>query len=263
MDVKTSVSEHMLINGKPYYLNVPVGNQHFDGIKALAYSRSRYTSARGDFDRSERQRQIIIALKSKVFSVGTFSNPAKISQLIDTFGSRVQTNLSLNEMTKLYNLGQQIDGSKIQSVSLVDEPNVLIVGQNSPSLGSIQVPKAGLYRYDEIRSFVRNTLKDGFIKKENSGLVVLNGTNTAGLATTQTNILKSYGYNVVQTGDAPNKNTSNTILVDLKKGDKKYTKRYLELRYKTTATTSLPEGITPPENADFVIIVGQNETSNR
>ncbi len=263
VDVKTAVSEHMLINNKPYYLNVPVGNQHFDGIRALAYSRSRYTSARGDFDRSERQRQIIVALKSKVFSVGTFSNPAKISQLIDTFGSRVQTNLSLGEITKLYNLGQKIDSAKIQSVSLVDEPNVLIVGQNSPSLGSIQVPAEGLYRYGEIRSFVRNTLKDGFIKKENPGLVVLNGTNTAGLATTQSNILKSYGYNVVQTGDAPDKNVTNTILVDLKKSDKKYTKRYLELRYKTTATTSLPAGITPPENADFVIIVGQNETTTR
>ena len=263
VDVKTAVSERMLINGKPYFLNVPVGNQHFDGVKALAYTRSRHTSARGDFSRSERQREIIVALQSKVLSVGTFSNPVKISQLIDTFGSRVQTNLSLNEITRLYNLGKTIDSSKIQSVSLVDEPNVLIVSDSSATLGSIQIPKAGIYRYDAIRSYVRNTLKDGFIKKENPGIVVLNGTTVGGLATTKAEVLKGYGYNVVLVGDAPTKNVTSTTLVDLRNGEKKYTKRYLELRYKTTATTTLPEGITPPENADFVIILGQNETSTR
>ncbi len=263
VNVKTAVSESMRINNKPYKLDVPVGNQHFDGLRALAYSRSRYTSARGDFARSERQREIIVALQAKVFSLGTFSNPVKISQLIDTFGSRVRTNLSLDEITKLYALGQKIDGSKIQSVSLVDEPNVLIVGDSHPTLGSIQIPKAGIYKYDAIRSYVRNTLKDGFIKKENPGIVVLNGTTVGGLATTKSDVLKSYGYNVVQVGDAPSKDVSSTILVDLRKGEKKYTKRYLELRYKTTATTNLPEGITPPENADFVIILGQNETTTR
>lgn len=264
VDVKTAVYENMSLHGKPYKLSVPTGNQHFDGLKALAYTRSRYTSARGDFDRAERQREVIVALRNKVLSVGTFSNPVKISQLIDTFGSRVRTNLSLDEITKLYSLGQAIDASKIKSVSLVDEPNVLIVtGSASLGLGSIQVPKAGIYKYDDIRTFVRTTFKDGFIKKENPSIVVLNGTSVGGLATTKANVLKGYGYNVIDVGDAPDKNTPTTILVDLRDGQKKYTKRYLELRYKTTATTSLPEGITPPEGADFVIILGQNETSNR
>ncbi len=265
IDVQKPVYEGMLLKGKPYGLDVETGNQHFDGLRALAYSRCRHCDERSDFGRSERQREVIIALRRKIISLGTFSNPVKLSQLIDGFGTRVTTNLSVpDEALKLYAIGQEIDEVNIKSVSLVDEPNVLIgTGSSSLGLGSIQVPKAGIYKYDEIQKFVRTTFVDGFLKKENAGVMVLNGTSVSGLATTKSDILKSYGYNVVNVGDAPNKNNPNTIVVDLKKKNNKYTKRYLELRYQTTATSDLPEGITPPENADFVIILGQNETSNR
>lgn len=265
IDVKEPVFENMALHNKPYKLNVETGNQHFDGLRALAYSRCRHCDNRSDFGRSERQREVIIALRRKIISLGTFSNPVKISQLIDSFGSRVTTNLSVpDEALKLYSIGQEIDEANIKSVSLVDEPNVLIAtGSSNLGLGSIQIPKAGIYKYDEIQKFVRTTFVDGFLKKENAGVVVLNGTSVSGLASTKSDILKSFGYNVVEVGDAPMKNNPNTIIVDLKKKDTKYTKRYLELRYKTTVTSDLPEGITPPENADFVIILGQNETSNR
>lgn len=265
INVKKPVFETLWLDGQNYKLKVEPGEQHFDGLRALAYSRCRHCDNNNDFGRSERQREMIIALRRKIISLGTFGNPLKISQLIDSFGSRISTNLSVpDEALKLYNIGQQIDESKIKSVSLVDEPNVLVTsGSDNLGLGSIQVPKAGIYKYDEIQKFVRATFIDGFIKKENAGLVVLNGTSVSGLATTKSDTLKSYGYNVVDIGDAPTKNNPNTIVIDLKKKDTKYTKRYLELRYKTTTVTTLPEGITPPENADFVIILGQNETSNR
>jgi LCP family protein required for cell wall assembly len=265
IDVKEPVFENMSLKGKPYKLKVETGNQHFDGLKALAYSRCRHCDERSDFGRSERQREVIIALRRKIISLGTFGNPVKLSQLIDSFGTRVTTNLSVpDEALKLYAIGQEIDEANIKSVSLVDEPNVLIgTGSSNLGLGSIQIPKAGIYKYDEIQKYVRNTFIDGFLKKENAGVVVLNGTSVSGLATTKSDVLKSYGYNVLDVGDAPSKNNPNTIIVDLKKKDTKYTKRYLELRYKTTVTSELPEGITPPENADFVIILGQNETSNR
>ncbi len=265
IDVKKSVTEQMRLKGKQYRLDVPTGTQEFDGLRALAYSRCRHCDNRSDFGRSERQREVIVALREKVFSLGTFSNPIKISQLMDAFGTRVRTNINGNdEISKLYGIGQSIDASRIKSVSLVDEPNVLIgSGGASLGLGSVQVPKAGLYRYDEIRAFVRTTFVDGFIKKEGANIVVLNGTTVPSLAKAKGEMLQSYGYNVSEVGDAPTKDNPSTQIIDLKKKDTKFTKRYLELRFKTTATTKLPEGYTPPEDADFVIIVGQNETSNR
>lgn len=265
IDVKKPVSEKMRLKGKPYTLDVDTGVQQFDGLRALAYSRSRYTSERGDFDRSERQREIIVALREKVFSAGTYSNPVKISQLIDAFGGRVRTNMGgTDEIKRFYDIGQEVGGSKIASVSLVDEPNVLIAsGGANLGIGSTQIPKEGAFRYDAIRRFVRTTFKDSFIRKEDPAVVVLNGTTVSGMAKAKSDELAGFGYNVTEVSDAPTKDFSQTVIVDLKKKDTKYTKHYLEQRFKVTATTQLPAGITPPENADFVIIVGQNETSNR
>ncbi len=245
--------------GKIYTIDVKPGVQHFDGRKALVYSRSRYTSSRGDFDRTERQRGVIIALKEKVFSVGTFSNPVKISQLITTFGNHVNANMNVNEILRLYDISKEIGSSKVTSVGLADPPNNFVTTGNINGQ-SVVVPRAGTFVYSEIQNYVRNTLKDGYIRSENPSVMVLNGTATAGLATVKANTLKSYGYNVTQIGDAPTKNYPKTILVDLRNGTKKYTKRYLEQRFKTTSVSSLPDAAIASGSADFVIILGQNES---
>jgi LCP family protein required for cell wall assembly len=243
-----------------YILDVKVGQQHFDGTRALAYTRSRHTSPRGDFDRSERQRAMIVALKDKIFSLGTYSNPLKISQLLDAFGNHVQTNLNTSEIKRLYEIGKSFDNAKIASVGLADPPNNFVTTDNINGL-SVVVPRAGLYDYTAIQNYVRNALKDGYIKNEDASIMILNGTQTAGLATKKSIDLKSFGYNIGIIGDAPTKDYPKTILVDLRSGAKKYTKHYLEQRLGVTAVTTLPSTAISPGSADFVIILGQNEIS--
>jgi hypothetical protein len=121
------------------------------------------------------------------------------------------------------------------------------------------VPKAGLYVYDEVKNYVRNALKDGFISKENAEVMVLNGTSVTGLATLKSNELKTYGYNVTTVGDAPTEDYQKTMLVDLT-NDSKYTKNYLEKRFNITATSTLPVGI-EAGTADFVIILGADTST--
>ncbi len=241
-------------NGSPQLAKKGVNN--FNGEQALLYARSRYGSARGDFDRAERQRQVLVALREKVFSLGTFGNPVKMTQLFNAFGNHVHTNLSVEDIMKLYDVAQEVDGSKVTSVSLVDPPNDFLTTSNVGGL-SVVVPKAGLYAYEDIRLFVRKTLEDGFIRKEDPKILVLNGTGTKGAATKYKEVLESYGYNVIGAGDAPTKDYTDSVFVDLTKNNKRYTKRYLELRLKTTATDDLPGGI-EPGLADFVIIVGSD-----
>lgn len=242
--------------GKNYTLDVRQGQQHFDGQRALFYARSRHTSARGDFDRTERQRKIIMALKDKVLSLGTFANPVKISQLTDAFGNHVQANLSINEVMRLYDIGKTIDASSVSSVGLADPPNNYVITDNINGL-SIVRPRAGVDDFSEIQSYVRNALKDGFIANENANIAVYNGTDTPGLATKKAAELKSYGYNVITIADAPTKNYQQTVLVDLRNGQKKYTKHYLEQRLGVTAVNRLPDSAITPGSADFVIILGQ------
>src|SRR3989344_8327458 len=152
-----------------YVLDVKTGRQHFDGVRALAYARSRHASPRGDFDRTERQRALLVALKDRIFSLGTYSNPVRISQLLDAFGNHVQTNLSTNDTSRLYQIGKDFSSSKIVSVGLADPPNNFVTTDNIRGL-SVVVPVAGTYNYTAIQNYIRNTLKDGFIRSENPNL---------------------------------------------------------------------------------------------
>ena len=83
----------------------------------------------------------------------------------------------------------------------------------------------------------------------------MNGTSITGLAGKESTYLKSYGYNVSGVGDAPTKTYTNSVLVDVRSGSKKYTLNYLQKRLNLTATTTLPAGV-QAGTADFVLILG-------
>lgn len=260
INVKDPVYEAMWIDGRNYTLNVKKGQESFDGFRALAYARSRHTSPRGDFDRSERQREMLIALKDKILSRSTLANPLKLNQLLSDFGDHVRTNLNPSEMLRLREIGSEISGDKIQSISLVDPPNVLVGSANIGGL-STQIPKAGINNYKDIHNFVRNKLKDGYLRNENATVAVYNGTNIVGLAARTAEELESYGYNINEVANSPIKDQLKTTVVDLRNGAKKYTRAYLEKRFGVNVANELPDNRIVPGEADFVIILGQNEQS--
>lgn len=236
-----------------------VGVQQFNGKKALLYARSRSTSS--DFARGERQRQIIVALQEKVMQLGTFSNPVAVTKLINTVGSNVYTDLSLSEIMRIYEIGKEIPSSKIASFSLTDEDNVLVKTDNING-ASVVVPRAGVFSYDAIQSYVRNSLRDSFLKSEDAKIVVLNGSGIEGLANRRAEELKSYGYNVISVDNAPRSDYTSTELLDFTDGVKKYTKRYLEQRLKVLTAQNNASIDNTVYGADFVIIVGSNENTS-
>lgn len=262
LDVEQPVYEVLNIQGQRYVLNVQPGQENFDGLRALAYVRSRKTSPRGDFDRSERQREVLIALKNNIVSSDTWSNPSRISSLFSDFADNVETSFALEEIVRLREIADKIGANSVESIELVgDEPKNFIVSDNINGL-SIQVPRAGMYDYSEIQSYVRNTIRDGYLRSEDATVLVMNGTEHPDLAQKQTEELESYGYSVATPQENSIPRQRETILVDLTKGEKKYTKRYLEQRLKTFASTNLPRGVTvDSERIDFVILIGDNEVT--
>ncbi len=237
------------------------GPQTMHGAQALLYARSRETSS--DFARGERQRLLIVALKEKIFSLGTFTNPAKISSLLNSFGNNVYTDFSLSDINRLYQIVSKIPSADISSLDLVTPPHNLLTTAAVNGLSTVQ-PRAGTYDYTDLQTYIKSVLVDGYIAKENATIAIYNATNTAGLATTKSDLLKSYGYNVTTVDSTKTAtNPPKTTIVDLSKG-KKYTRNYLEKRFGVTAVTSLPSGVdvTPPVNTDFVIILGQDAATS-
>ncbi len=234
------------------------GPQAFDGKHALIYARSRETTS--DFARAERQRALLVALKGKVVTLGTLSNPLKMSSLLNTFGNNVQTDLSLSNANRLYSITKGVSDDRVSSVSLADADNPQVMGGNINGQ-SVVLPKAGLFSYEPIQQFVRGKLKDPYILKENAKVLILNGTLVPGLATAKADELKGYGYNVIGTANTPSSGWTQTTLIDLTHKNK-YTKNYLEQRLNQKAAASLADTTIPTNGADFVIIIGSNETSN-
>jgi LCP family protein required for cell wall assembly len=58
-------------------LKIKKGCQQVDGVTALGYSRSRYTSSIGDIDRARRQREVVSAIGAEVKSPWTILNPVR------------------------------------------------------------------------------------------------------------------------------------------------------------------------------------------
>ena len=234
------------------------GWQKFDGKRALLFARSRKGTDGDDFHRNERQKLVMIGLKNKVVSVGTFGNPLKMTELINNAGEHVQTDLSINEIKRLYDIVKDVPSDKIKSVSFAEEPNILIVGQNIGG-ASVQVPRAGIGNFEEIKAFIRSNLVDGFIRKENAQIMVLNGTGVAGLAATKADELKSYGYQISTVGDA-GQSQATTQIIEVNKNKAPYSRKYLENRFKvSSAPGSVPTGQTG--TPDFVIILGRDAVS--
>lgn len=232
------------------------GVQHFNGSKALLYVRSRETSS--DFARADRQRALMVALKAKIVKLGTLSNPAKISSLLNTLSDNVQTDLTFKNAQRLYQITKGIAGENTKSLDLDSGNNALVTTGNIDG-ESIVLPKAGLFHYAAIHHFVSLKLQDPFILKEHAKVLILNGTLIPDLAKRKAKELETYGYNVAQTGSTPSSDWSKTELIDLSHGNDKYTKHYLERRFHQKAATLMPDPTIQTNGADFVIIVGSDE----
>ncbi|MEO6761827.1 MAG: LCP family protein [Candidatus Saccharimonadales bacterium] len=240
----------------------PAGVQTMDGKKALLYARSRETSS--DFARTERQRQIILALKDKTLALGTLSNPVKVDGLLNAFGDNVYSDLSTDGAEQLYNIVKGIDNSQIRSIGLADEPNNYVITDRVGN-ASVVRPKAGFEDYTDIQSYVRGQMPDGYIVKEKASLVVASGSADTATTDAVAGLLKSYGYDVVSVvTDKHFAGTSRTSIVDLSHGKNPYTRHYLEQHFNASTISKLPPGyqsLSASFKPKFVIIVGQNETA--
>ncbi len=84
------------------------GYHHFDGQTALAYCRSRMTTS--DFDRSRRQRQVLLALWQQAFTVEVLD---QLPELWAAFNESFATDLGVGEGIQL---AQAVAGLDVQNV---------------------------------------------------------------------------------------------------------------------------------------------------
>ncbi len=105
-------------SGDPYaYYRVAVlpGATHLDGVHALQYVRSRHGDLRGDFARSERQQQVLLAIKAQASHL----NLADLPSLAGAFNGEIKTSIGLDRLRALLSISGNFDGTNIHQVVLL------------------------------------------------------------------------------------------------------------------------------------------------
>lgn len=98
-----------------YRLALLPGAVHLDGARALQYVRSRHGDLRGDFARSERQQQVLLALKAESKQV----NLADLPDLAAAFSGELKTSIGLERVRALMGVAGHFGPGSIQQVVLM------------------------------------------------------------------------------------------------------------------------------------------------
>jgi LCP family protein required for cell wall assembly len=106
------------LSGKnPYaYERVSVlpGPQHMNGVQALMYVRSRHGDLRSDFGRSQRQQQVLLALRAKAKLLGIADLPDIATAMANDFS----TDMSISEIASLLPIASRVQLQNVQQVIL-------------------------------------------------------------------------------------------------------------------------------------------------
>jgi len=97
-------------------LYIPAGPQHLDGTRALEYVRSRHGDLIGDFGRSQRQQQLLDALRTAANGREII---AQLPQLATDLKDSVRTDMTLQDLLKFAAFGEQIKSEPVQQHTLL------------------------------------------------------------------------------------------------------------------------------------------------
>ena len=98
-----------------YRVAVLPGATHMDGVHALQYVRSRHGDVRGDFARSERQQQLLLAIKAEASHLNLTDLPA----LASAFNGEIKTSMGLDRLRSLLTIANEFNGPNVHRVVLV------------------------------------------------------------------------------------------------------------------------------------------------
>lgn len=247
-------------------VTLQAGLQHLDGPTALAYARNRDTFG-ADFDRADRQQQVILAIFDKLTSLGNLPKLiANAPTIYNNLRYGIHTNLTLKEIISLAWTVSQTPRENIKrgvigpnettrsfspdglDILLPDIEAVRAVRDQVFSTTTGEAPVATLYvsNPDELR------------QAENATVSVLNATTTAGLASETRDYLTSNGINVTNTGNAQEKSDT-TVIIDYT--GKPYTVQYL-VQLLNIQPNSIYSRYDPNSQTDIAILLGTDWAQN-
>lgn len=239
-------------NGVPIFLYA--GVQDLDGKTALAYARYRYTEG-GDFERAQRQQDVIFALYEQMVWQLPELLTTKADQVFACIQKAVKTNIPMNDLIKFAWTATGINSWFIDR-GVISPPNQVEYGQSVDGQ-QILIPIPDRIRETRDAIFKRNSsgaqitddyTKEDRIRDEAARVTVMNGSSVAGIAEQTISYLQGMGINVVSVGQGSGGNNCSLTI----KTGKPYTAQFF-VDTMRIPTTSISLDYDPNADADLIL----------
>ncbi|MFZ2804055.1 MAG: LCP family protein [Patescibacteria group bacterium] len=199
------------------------GAEHMDGARALEFVRSRHgtNGEDSDFARSRRQELVLSAVRERLLSLGTLSNPKTMSDIWTAISSHIQTNLTAWDLVKLAPLAVHFSPQNLTTTVMTDGNNGQLVSGNIEGAFML-FPKNS--DWAPLRALLADPFESAAdLAKQDQPQVpvtieIKNGTLRTGFAAEIATKLKSDGYTIAATGNATERTNQKTVIYDLTNG---------------------------------------------
>ena len=137
------------------HLSFKKGKQNMDGETTLKFVRSRHSDQYGgDFARSERQHEVLEALKERILSKNILG---KGNEILEKLNNSVTTDININLLKETLEPLGNITQYRINHIYITEE-NVLASSKSSSGQYILQ-PKSGQGNFQEIKNYIQENSK--------------------------------------------------------------------------------------------------------
>jgi LCP family protein required for cell wall assembly len=266
--INMTVYQDMAVDpiGKENTVFLKPGNYLFNGPTALAYARARHTEG-GDFDRAQRQQQVILAIEDRILELGPAKIAARVPDIYQEISAGINTNLSLDDALRLGWLILDIPRENIKQGAIA--AGAVMMARLTGSDGvpqDVLIPVPDQVRLIRDQVFASSDMASpglssgdsrANMEAEGASIVVSNGSYAEGLAATTQAYLQSQGAKVVGTQNS--EYTTYTRIIDYT--GKPYTDRYL-VDLMNITKYSIEFQYTPDSPVDVLVILGDDWAGN-
>ena len=202
-------------------MNLPAGEQHINGVQALAFWRTREDIGNGsDLQRIQRDQFLSAQVVKGVLSSGLLSNPFRLLTIVSDAAAALTTDNGMT-VSDLVSIGESLRNLNSKNVQFITAPNEPWTGNQArvqfaqPQAGEVFFAIAHDMTVPKVSVTPTVTPSPAQVLTTNPGNVkvkILNGSGTAGIAAQAAVGLTSRGFDVTGTGNAASFAYTNSVI---------------------------------------------------